>query len=191
VYETTAHAASLDEAVRVGRRAVEQTNSGPGPLATAATNLGNVLLTRFELRSAPYDLDDSVAAARRAVELTPTDSPFRVARLSNLANVLREKAFRGVEGAAIELLTSVVWRGLNRVAQEQLLIGLRTLAASSAAAAVESGDPARAIELLEAGRSILWQQNIHPRDDLTKLAIVDEKLGQRIAELSNALMAGG
>ena len=43
-----------------------------------------------------------------------------------------------------------------------VLIGLRTLAASSAAAAVESGDPARAIGLLEAGRSILWQQTSTP-----------------------------
>ena len=76
-----------------------------------------------------------------------------------------------VEGytAAIELLPLVAWHGLDQATREHHLREWAGLASDAAAAAVAAGDPARAVELLEAGRSMLWTQALHLRQDLAAL----------------------
>ena len=68
-----------------------------------------------------------------------------------------------VEGytAAIELMPLVAWHGLDQATREHHLREWAGLASDAAAAAVAAGDPARAVELLEAGRSMLWTQALH------------------------------
>ena len=76
-----------------------------------------------------------------------------------------------VEGyaAAIELLPLVAWHGLDQATREHHLREWAGLASDAAAAAVAAGHPARAVELLEAGRSMLWTQALHLRQDLAAL----------------------
>jgi hypothetical protein len=76
-----------------------------------------------------------------------------------------------VEGytAAIELLPLVAWHGLDQATREYHLGEWAGLASDAAAAAVAAGDAARAVELLEAGRSMLWTQASHMRQDLAAL----------------------
>ena len=73
-----------------------------------------------------------------------------------------------VEGytAAIELLPLVAWHGLDQATREHHLREWTGLASDAAAAAVAAGQPGRAVELLEAGRSMLWTQALHLRQDL-------------------------
>ena len=68
--------------------------------------------------------------------------------------------------AAIELLPLVAWHGLDQATREHHLREWAGLASDAAAAAVVAGRPARAVELLEAGRSMLWTQALHLRQDL-------------------------
>jgi hypothetical protein len=70
-----------------------------------------------------------------------------------------------VEGftAGIELLPLVAWHGLDQTTREHHLREWAGLASDAAAVAVAAGDPARAVELLEAGRSMLWTQALHRR----------------------------
>ena len=76
-----------------------------------------------------------------------------------------------VEGytAAIELLPLVAWHGLDQATREHHLREWAGLASDAAAAAVAAGRPAQAVELLEAGRSMLWTQASHLRQDLAAL----------------------
>ena len=76
-----------------------------------------------------------------------------------------------VEGytAAIELLPLVAWHGLDQATREHHLREWAGLSSDAAAAAITAGDPARAVELLEAGRSMLWTQALHLRQDLSAL----------------------
>ncbi|MCZ0729618.1 hypothetical protein [Mycolicibacterium iranicum] len=103
-YEITGHSASLDEAVRHGRLALQTANHAQ--VAVAATNLGNALLTRYELRHAATDIADAVHAAQRGVDTTPALSPFQRARQSNLGNALR--AYANAHGDRDALRAAVI-----------------------------------------------------------------------------------
>jgi len=67
------------------------------------------------------------------------------------------------------LLPLVAWHGLDQATREHHLREWAGLAPDSAAAAVAAGNPVRAVELLEAGRSMLWTQAWHLRQDLATL----------------------
>lgn len=103
-YETTGHSASLDEAVRHGKLALRTANLSQ--VAAAATNLGNALLTRYELRHAATDIAAAVRAAQRGVDTTPALSPFQRARQSNLGNALR--AYANTHGDRDALRAAVI-----------------------------------------------------------------------------------
>jgi hypothetical protein len=77
-----------------------------------------------------------------------------------------------VEGyaVAVGLLPVVAWHGLDLATREDQLAEWSGLAAEAAACAVADGQPERAVELLEMGRSVLWTQLVHTRTDLARLA---------------------
>lgn len=83
-------------------------------------------------------------------------------------------------GIAVGLLAQLAWRGRDRDRQESELIARPGLASDAAAVAVLAGQPERAIELLEQGRSVLWGQLLHLRGDLSRLA-------ERSPDLARAL----
>ncbi|MCX4529289.1 tetratricopeptide repeat protein [Streptomyces sp. NBC_01551] len=87
-FEWLGAAADLDEAVRVGREAVEATPTGHPNRAMCLSNLGIALRIRFEWLGAVADLDEAVRVGREAVEATPTGHPNRAMYLSNLVSVL-------------------------------------------------------------------------------------------------------
>jgi hypothetical protein len=82
--------------------------------------------------------------------------------------------------AAIELLPLVAWHGLDQATREHHLREWAGLASDAAAAAVTAGQLARAVELLEAGRSILWTQALHLREDLAALQAQAPRLAAQL-----------
>ena len=70
---------------------------------------------------------------------------------------------------AIELLAVLAWHGLDQHTREHHLREWAGLSPDAATAAVAAGAPTTAIELLEAGRSILWAEAQQLRQDITVL----------------------
>jgi hypothetical protein len=85
--------------------------------------------------------------------------------------------------AAVDLLPLRAWRGLDRSSQERHLRKCVGLAPAAAAAALETHQPERAIELLEAGRSVLWGQFLETRGDLSELAAISPALVARLGQV--------
>jgi hypothetical protein len=71
--------------------------------------------------------------------------------------------------AAVALLPLVAWHGLDQATREHHLREWAGLAGEAATATVLAGDPTQAVELLEAGRAMLWTQALHLRQDLDEL----------------------
>ncbi|WP_306213491.1 CHAT domain-containing protein [Actinoplanes sp. RD1] len=83
---------------------------------------------------------------------------------------------------AVDLLPLVAWPGLPAAERESLLIAGAGLADEAAAAAIEAGRPAEAVELVEAGRAVLWGQWLATRNDLSAVAAVSPELATRLQE---------
>jgi hypothetical protein len=80
---------------------------------------------------------------------------------------------------AVELLLTAAWPGLPRTVREARLAEAPP-ATDAAAQAVQADDPLSAVELLEAGRSVLWSQQLDLRTDLTHLHDVAPELADRM-----------
>jgi hypothetical protein len=90
-FERTGQQGDLDEAVVVGRQAVQATPDDHPDRAAMLSNLGLALQTRFGRTGQQGDLDEAVAVGRQAVQATPVDHPDRAGRLSNLGLALQTR----------------------------------------------------------------------------------------------------
>lgn len=172
-FECAGRRADLDRAVARLCEAVDATPADHPDRPAYLSNLGAALQTRFESTGRRADLDRAVKAFRDGAEVL-TASPARrlaAARGWGRCALLAGTAASAVKGytLAIELLPLVVWHGLDQATRERHLQEWDGLASDAAAAAVAAGRPAQAVELLEAGRSILWTQALHLRHDMAEL----------------------
>ncbi|WP_405958149.1 CHAT domain-containing protein [Streptomyces phaeochromogenes] len=99
------------------------------------------------------------------------------------------RAFAGY-ATAVELLPIVAWHGFGRGVREAHLTELAGLGSRAAAWAIEDGQPERAVEVLEQGRSVLWSQLLQTRTDLTMLWERDRKLAAHVENVRTRLDRG-
>ncbi|MFC9529019.1 CHAT domain-containing protein [Streptomyces sp. NPDC056975] len=85
----------------------------------------------------------------------------------------------------LDLFDVAAWRGKPRLDQEESLAEHQGVASSAAAYAVSVGRPAHAVELLERGRSVLWNQVLERR------AGRSESLNARLRKIAESLEHGG
>ncbi|MFG1995321.1 hypothetical protein ACGFJ7_35635 [Actinoplanes sp. NPDC048988] len=90
---------------------------------------------------------------------------------------------------AIELLTLVAWHGLDASTQHRHLSRWQGLAASAAATCLQAHELARAVALLEQGRTVLWNQALDRRADVEALRSAQPAVAARLAEIRDALDA--
>ncbi|MFC5802605.1 hypothetical protein [Streptomyces formicae] len=64
------------------------------------------------------------------------------------------------------------------------------LATDAAACAIDAGRPARALELLEGGRAVMWKQLLRTRSDRTELHEVAPRLARRMDRIGSGAVLG-
>ncbi|MFT7840471.1 CHAT domain-containing protein [Saccharothrix sp. BKS2] len=149
---------------------------------------------RTAAATAATDHAAATAAYRAAAQFTAAPALVRVPAAAGWALLSADRAdwASAVEGfgTVVALLPQLAWHGAERGARERRLGRWQGLAAAGAAAAVEAGDPDRAVELLEQGRSVLWAQVLQTRTDMSVLHERDPALHDRLravaAELADA-----
>jgi predicted metal-dependent phosphoesterase TrpH len=163
----------LDQAITYFRQAVDTIPAGHPNRSVVLSNLGVALRTRFERTGQQADVDQALEVFRQGAGVLTASPRRRVAAARGWGECALLAGIPGsaVEGytAAIELLPLVAWHGLDQATREHHLREWAGLASDAAAAAVTAGHPAKGVELLEAGRSILWTQALHLRQDLATL----------------------
>lgn len=93
--------------------------------------------------------------------------------------------------AAVRSLPMLASRGLDRKDREQRLVGLADLTTDAAAYAIEAGQPEQAVELLEQGRSVLWNQILQSQVDLESLRAAAPELAARLDDTRHRLSRMG
>lgn len=188
--------ADLDEAIAVGRQAVEAAPADHPYVAMYLDELGNALRTRFERSRSAADLKAAVRALVTAAEVGSAAPSLRVRAGRAAGGLLAAsdpaRAARLLE-QAVRLLPEVAPRGLERPDQQELLGGLAGLAGDAAALALadpsvpEDKRAGRALGLLESGRALLLAQVMEVRGDLTDLHAQHPDLAERFIRLRDLL----
>lgn len=183
--------ADLDEAASVGRQALSKLSPGHPQRAVAANTLAEVYHQRYQATGAAEELDTAIGLWRAAASSPVAKPDVRMlAVLGWRRALLRERDFiRAAEPAelGVSLLPVIAWRGLDREQQEKRLANVAGLASEAAALALELGRPERAVELVEQGRTVLWNQAVQTRSDLSALQTVAPSLARQLDETRRAL----
>jgi hypothetical protein len=182
---------AVEEALGWLRRATADTTESPSRDRCLGL-LGKALQRRYELTRDRGALAEAVDAfgsvASRA--LSPILRVFRNVELGRTAADLFDwpLALDGF-GTAVEGLSLVTARHLDRVDQEHALTPLAGLAADAAACALNAQQPERAADLLERGRGVLLAQLLQTRGDLDELGDRDPRLAAGLAAVRDQLDA--
>ena len=137
------------------------------------------------------DVDRMLEESREAARNTAASLVHRAhaARYWGLAATFKQDWDQAAEGfgLAIELVALAVPWELDRADQEFRLSEFVGLGSEAAAAAIEAGDLAHAVELFEQGRAILFSQILDSRSDITELREAHEALADRFVHCGNNL----
>ena len=88
---------------------------------------------------------------------------------------------------AMELLPQVVWLGTTIQDRYKNAPGIGSAVSEAAATAIQFGEYKLALEWLEQGRSIVWQQTLKLRTPFDDLRRVDPKCANRLEEIARQL----
>lgn len=195
-FEASQTLADANGAIDHLREAVRTIPSDHPHRTPMLSSLANALHLRFERTGTKSDLDAAVLAWVEASKIETAVPAHRVRSAWATAALLAEAdAGRAAEAAetAVRLLPQLTPLHLERTDQQHVLGGFAGLAADAAALALASPQgtasdrAARALQLLEAGRSILLSQALDVRSDLTDLSRYHPRLARRFAQLRDRL----
>ncbi|ONI81450.1 hypothetical protein ALI144C_19130 [Actinosynnema sp. ALI-1.44] len=183
------------ESIELAERAISSFAAAGDPKAAMAwLTLGQVHERRHAGHEGQSDLDTAVRAYRSAAESPAAAPMIRAAAARMWAELsVRRRDWVGATdafGVTVALLPQVAWHGVERTARERRLEMWDGLAREAAAAALSAGDPNRAVELLEQGRSVLWSQALQTRDDLSALRDRDPALHDLLRAVAAKLAEG-
>lgn len=192
----TGNVIDLNEAIRWFRESVSALPASHPDRAKYLSNVATTLHTRFERLKVPADAREAIEAWREAaaVATAPAFVRLSVARSwGALAVTVGNGPAAGLDGyaAAIELLPRAAWRGVDRETRERVLADWTGLASAAATCAIAAGQPARALELLERGRAVLWTQLLETRGDRAVLRDVAPELAERLDDVAAELEHDG
>ncbi|KAJ7160671.1 tetratricopeptide repeat-containing protein [Mycena crocata] len=173
----------IKEAIPLQREAL---SLRPEPLPDRISSLRNLGLV---LLSQPHPNVDEAMLTFEEGSIYVSGSPLTRFHMAQLwARTASENhhgsALRAYQ-RAIELLPQLAAVSLDLKSRQKMLVSRSdNLGSDAAACAIGLGKHELALELLEAGRSVLWSQSLHLRTSLDDLEISRPKLATKLAELS-------
>jgi CHAT domain-containing protein len=184
----------LDHAVEVLNRAMRAVTDGSPSHAKVLANLIAAMQARSEVSTDDeWSDDDLPSLLELRQDLSRMESAKVADRLAAAAAwgytdaaLDAEEGWEGLD-LAVELLPRAAWWGQTRETREEVLADHIGLAMDAAACTLAAGDPARALELLEGGRAVMWTQVLKTRTDRAALHAVAPRLARRMDQVATAL----
>lgn len=196
LFERLGEQSYLDTCILHYQTAVNLTSDDHLDRARHLFNLGNALRRRAEKTGDRSDFGASLVAlqaAARSQVAYPRDA-------SNAALKWGEVAYFGgdlvsaLEGfrLALEWLPKIAWLGIDTPSRQNWLLEMEpeTLSCMAASCAIHLGRLEEAVELLDMGRSFLWQQGSSLRGDLEVLKEEEPMLARKLESVGQQLDAG-
>ncbi|KAJ7617741.1 hypothetical protein FB45DRAFT_840590, partial [Roridomyces roridus] len=158
-------------------------------------NLAVLLMRRHTQFPDPELVDAAMEAFREASEYSVSSvrCRFHASRFwAMYADLHEHPSVLAAYSTALELLPQMVLLGSNVSAQLKNFdsFEVRSIVSEAAACAVRLSNLEKAVEFIEAGRSVFWQQGLQLRTSLDDLHRADPELGARAADLMRKLDRG-
>ena len=194
-FQRTENLTDISEAILRQERAIHLTPANHGNLPGLIKNLGLFLEDRFELMGDPTDIKGAVATYKLAASSITGPPSDRLRAAINWATASKRMQDQSESldayKTAIELVSQVAGMEYTIGLRHRILVDTPDLSNAAAATAFALGKPKTALEWLEQGRCLVWNQlnNLHtPLDDL---ASFDHDLADDLSRVSQALENAG
>ena len=192
-FESTELKANLTSAITAQRQSVDLTPDGHASRPSRLKNLGTILYRKaLSSCGGVSDLEAAITAFKSAA--TSVAGPPRIklqaatswARYTNQFNPSSAEVIYAYD-TVIGLVSLIA--GLERTIDSRLshLQQVSGLASEAASVAFRLERPQKAVEWLEQGRCLVWNQLNNLRTPLDDLRIYDNQLAERVLEVSRAL----
>ncbi|KAH8105067.1 TPR-like protein [Phellopilus nigrolimitatus] len=192
-FKQTSRMEDLEEAIVLHRDALELRPPGHPDRSSSLNNLAGAVRTRFEKSGRMEDLEESLRIYEEGAEhvfsntLTRLEVAVRWAVLArSQRHVPTLKAYR----VALSLLEKFLVITPTVQMQHKILLGKNgypTLASDAASYAIEIGEVAQAVEMLEQGRALIWSQLRGFRTPIEQLREVNKGLADKFLTTSREL----
>ncbi|KAJ3546628.1 hypothetical protein NMY22_g1966 [Coprinellus aureogranulatus] len=195
-FEHSGELSSLNEAISVKQKAVYLMPEGHSALPTMLESLGISIYSRSVTTGSSEDLESSISHFSLAATSSTGPPMDRLSAATHWTRALTQRSPPTQEwlpayDVAVCLIALVV--GLDQTVQRRYaeLPSIAGVALEAASVACELGRPDRAVEWLEQGRCVLWNQLNNLRSPLDDLRIHDSALAERLKEISGLLESAG
>ncbi|MFC9680260.1 CHAT domain-containing protein [Streptomyces sp. NPDC056948] len=183
----------LDEAVRLLRRSTRLAPADHPERAMYLVSLGGALGRRYAVTHGPQDAAEAADVLSEAARTGSAAASCRIdaaARWCSLA-AEREDWPAAVHAAetAVGLLPLLAWRGAEQADSQHHLRRFAGQARFAASCALQANSPARAVEMAEQGRGVMWSRLLDTRADLSALRETAPDLAARLDHLRMLLDA--
>ncbi|KAJ7090003.1 CHAT domain-containing protein, partial [Mycena epipterygia] len=194
-FQTSGQLEDLDRAIGMQHEAVTVYESPHPQHGNVLASLARKLFHKYD-HSLDFDtMEEGVIAFHESSGYIPSPVSERCNAAANWAQHAEQRSHESALEAyttAIELLPQQAMLALDiRSRQEALkLTSVRSLASNAAAYACRKNETGKAVEFLEAGRSVFWSQALQLHTSLDDLQSKHPVLAQRISNLSKILEIG-
>ncbi|KAB5592543.1 aromatic di-alanine and TPR containing protein [Ceratobasidium theobromae] len=186
----------IDRAIECGTRAVSLAPEGHPDMPLWLNNLGNSHRSQFHSTSHSnlHALTQSLDCYRKSSQLS-TGRPllrFRAAReWAKLAPLHPNSDLLSAHQTAMALVPEVVWLGETIGQRYEDVQTVAEAVLEAAAAAIDAQEYTSALEWLEQGRSIVWNQILQLRNPVDDLSDAHPSLAANLRELAGQLHSAG
>jgi tetratricopeptide (TPR) repeat protein len=192
-FERVGSVESIDRAIVLQNEAVRITTDGYPEKAINMLNLGNALEQRFLRFHHSEDAEAAICHFSAAAKYPMGAPKIRYTAVLSwifLAGPLDHPSLLAAYECALDLMQIVAWIGLSMEDRHKKLIQMSGLARDAAAFAISLDQYDKALEWLEQGRSIVWNQILQLRTPVDELRSVDSDLASRLLKVSRQLDHG-
>ena len=192
------HAADLPDisgAILAHQRALHLTPDGHADMPGQLSNLGFSLWCRFERTGDSADIHEAISYYHQSATSTSGAPSIRLnaalqwAKLATSHNPPESLPTYSV--ATIDLLSQVAGMDRTITQRHTSLVDISSLTSMAASIAFTQGEIGNALEWLEHGRCLVWNQLNQLCTPVDDLRIHDETLADRFLEVSRALESSG
>jgi len=196
LFERTGNLDDISSAISAQERAVRLTPNDHYDLPSLLNGLGDTLLRRFEHTAAgdSLDIDKAITIYSDCVGIISAPPPIRLRAALRLAKLsisrCPQESLYSYD-AAICLLSQI--SGMDQTFRQRYknLITTEHVTPTAVSTAFAQSDIRKALEWLEQGRCVVWNQIEQLRTPLDDLRVHDTELAQNFLEISRVLESSG
>jgi hypothetical protein len=192
-FECTGNPADIDDGIAQCQTAVNLTRDDYPGKAGHLSNLGYAFGTRFHRNHHYNDAEAAIHNLGLAAKFQAGPPSIRFAavrRWISVATLINHQSLLEACECAIGLLPTVAWLGLPVADRHEQLIEVGEVARDAAAIAISFEQHEKALEWLEQGRSIVWNQILQLRTPVDELRIINPDLADRLVKVSRLIDRG-